>query len=223
MPLRRSFAHASLSKLAARLETVNGCAAAMNFGDLPAERAALSTLALVDLTPLPRTGFKGPGTPEWLTGQGVVLPDPNRAAPQEDGSLVLRLAPREALILGPLQGGSLVSRLDAAWPVDREGAPPRGYPVPRADSHCWFLLSGEKAPSTLAKICGVDLRPQKFGELEIAQTQAMRISVILVRDRGDPLRYHLLTDSASADYAWDCLVDAMAEFGGRPAGLSALA
>ena len=34
---------------------------------------------------------------------------------------------------------------------------------------------------------------------------------------------HLLADSASAGYAWGCLVDAMAEFGGRLAGLDALA
>jgi sarcosine oxidase subunit gamma len=59
--------------------------------------------------------------------------------------------------------------------------------------------------------------------LQVAQTQAMRLSVIVVRDDGELPAWHLLGDSAAAGYAWDCLVDAMAEFGGRPAGSSALA
>jgi glycine cleavage system aminomethyltransferase T len=32
----------------------------------------------------------------------------------------------------------------------------------------------------------------------------------------------MVADSASAVYLWSCLVDAMAEFGGRPVGLTAL-
>ena len=39
---------------------------------------------------------------------------------------------------------------------------------------------------------------------------------------GDCLAYHPLTDSASAGYMWMCRLDAMAEWGGVPVGLSAL-
>ena len=39
---------------------------------------------------------------------------------------------------------------------------------------------------------------------------------------GDFLAYHPLTDSASAGYMWMCRLDAMAEWGGVPVGLSAL-
>ena len=74
-----------------------------------------------------------------------------------------------------------------------------------------------------AKICGVDLRPGKFDDLAIAQTSIARISAIAIRDdRGGQPAYHLLCDSASANYFWDCLLDAMAEFDGRPVGLAAL-
>ncbi len=34
--------------------------------------------------------------------------------------------------------------------------------------------------------------------------------------------YHLFADNPSAEYFWDCLLDAMAEFDGRPVGLTAL-
>jgi sarcosine oxidase subunit gamma len=36
------------------------------------------------------------------------------------------------------------------------------------------------------------------------------------------LAYHVLADSASAPYLWDCLIDAMAEFGGGPVGVDEL-
>ena len=34
--------------------------------------------------------------------------------------------------------------------------------------------------------------------------------------------YHLLADSASAEYFWTCLTDAMAELEGKPIGLAAV-
>ena len=53
---------------------------------------------------------------------------------------------------------------------------PIGYPVPRADSHCWFALSGLHAAEMFAKICGVDLRAHRFAEGAIAQTSVARMT-----------------------------------------------
>jgi sarcosine oxidase, subunit gamma len=189
------------------------------------DASALAELALVDLSLRPRTGFKGRGTPEWLGEQGLILPEPNRAVRQTDGTLAVRLAPREVLLLAPWTGagGGLVERLDAAWPEGREAeGPPRGYPVPRGDSHFWFLLTGCHVPAMLAKLCGIDFRTHRFAPLQVAQTQAVRLSVIVVRDDTPLPAWHLLADSASADYVWTCLVDAMQEFGGRQVGSDAL-
>ena len=47
-------------------------------------------------------------------------------------------------------------------------------------------------------------------------------AVVIRDDRGGVLAYHLLGDSASAEYLWDCLNDAMAEFDGAPVGLAAV-
>lgn len=223
VPFRRSFVDARLKAADARFPERGGHGGALDYGDLAAERAALARLALVDLSLLPRIGFKGPGTPEWLAAMNLELPAPNRARRQADGALVARLAPREALLLAREEGP--LARLEAAWRQARRDRPgePIGYPVPRADSHFWFLVTGTQAPAMLAKLCGVDLRPHRFEPLQVAQTQAMRLSAIVIRDDGDLPAWHLLADSASAEYAWDCLVDAMAEFGGRPAGLDALA
>jgi sarcosine oxidase subunit gamma len=224
--LRRSFVARALLAAGARFGEENGAAVAVDFGDPAGEAEAARRLGLADLSPLPRAGFKGKGTAEWLAAQGVRVPEhSNQAVAQEGGALAARLAPGEVLILGALAGGDdLPARLTAAWaqaPVPpRE---PRGYPVPRADSHAWFLITGACAPSMFAKICGVDLRPQEFAPGRIAQTSIARISGVIIRDdAGGSPAFHLLCDSASAAYLWGCLHDAMAEFDGIPIGLHAL-
>ena len=227
---RRSFAYRKLAAAGAGFEAVNGAATAMDFGDPEAESAVARRLGLADLSPLPRTGFKGAGTADWLAGQGLAVPDrSNRAQRQADDLLAARLAPGELLILGGLDGDAgPVDRLDRAWqdaPIPPET--PRGFPVPRAHTNAWYRLSGSAAPAMFAKLCGVDLRTHKFTDLDIAQTQIARISGIIIRDdlgTGDAAvpAFHLVFDSASAAYLWDCLIDAMAEFDGGLVGLSAL-
>ena len=224
--LRRSFCYRRLDALGANYAEINRGAAPLDFGDAEAETEAAKAMALADLSMLPRTGFKGSGTPEWLADQGVKVPEEsNRTARQEGGALAARLAPAELLILGDESGdGALIDKLNAAWWAEpRPPETPRGFPVPRQDSHAWFLVSGARAAEMFAKICAVDLRPHKFEDLQIAQTSVARLSAVVIRnDRGGTLAYHLLFDSASATYLWDVLIDAMEEFDGRPVGLTAV-
>jgi sarcosine oxidase subunit gamma len=185
-------------------------------------RETLARLGLVDLSPLPRIGFKGRSTISAMQAAGLkVESPPNRAFRQSDGGLCAVLAPTEILLLSGLGGDATLSRrLEAGWSIDQANGT---YLVPRASTHAWFRITGKFAPAMFAKICGVDLRPQKFPELSIAQTSVFRLTGIVIReDAGGTPGYHLLADSASAEYAWDCLIDAMAEFDGRPAGLAAL-
>jgi len=219
---RRSFVYRQLEAAGANFAEVNDAAVADDFGDPEAEAARARRLGLADLSPLPRLGFKGPGTAAWLAGQGVaVADDSNRAQPQADGTLAARLAPNEVLLLGGLDGSRApTDRLAQAWaaggmPPD----PPRGYPVPRQDSHAWFLVTGAHAAAMFAKLCAVDLRPARFAVGRIAQTVVAELSAIVIRDdRGDVPAYHLLANSAAAEYLWASLIDAMAEFDGRPVG-----
>ena len=46
--------------------------------------------------------------------------------------------------------------------------------------------------------------------------------MIVRNDLGATPAFYVLTDSASADYLWPCLVDAMQEFEGAIVGLAAL-
>ena len=220
---RRSPLYRELAAAGAQFSAWGDATIAMHCAkDRTVDVTRLRRLGLVDLCVLPRIGFKGPATPEWLSLQGLVLPDaPNRAMSQTDGGLVARLSREEHLLLAPVDGAdAAVRRLMAAY----EAARPAGvYDLPRQDSHAWLRIVGGAAPAMLAKLCGVDLRPDAFAVHCVAQTQVARLSAIIIRaDCGAVPAYHLLFDSASAVYLWACLLGAATEFDGGPAGFAAM-
>jgi len=229
--LRRSPIYRETQAAGAFCEIINNAAVPMHYGSPDSELDRARKMAIADLSGLPRTGFKGAGTIDWLQGQGLSIgPDSNMAYRQEGGALAARLAPTEIFLIDGLDAtGALVETLNAAWAWGTEK--PRkliGYPMPRQDSHAWFMITGTAAPEMFAKICGVDLRAHKFQPGQIAQTSLAKMSGIVIRD--DPIGpnggaipgYHLLADVASAEYLWGAVLDAMSEFGGAPVGLSAL-
>ncbi len=218
--LARSFVHHKLEAAGARFERVGGALLAAEMPE--GNRATLARLGIVDLSPLPRIGFKGRGTIPAMQAAGVAVDaEPNRAFRQADGGICAVLAPGEVLVLSaPTGDGALVRSLQSGWSIDNAQGT---YLVPRASTHAWFRIVGTLAPTTFAKICGVDLRPHRFADLHIAQTSIVRLSGIIIReDVGETPAFHLLVDSASAEYVWDCVMDAMAEFNGRAVGLTAL-
>ena len=169
-------------------------------------------LAMVDLSPLPRLGFKGRETIAALQARGVVLqPHPNRAFRQPDGSLCLVLGTGDVVLLGALTGeNAWLAALEVGWTMDGET---RCYPSPRRDSHAWFAISGAAASTMFAKLCAVDLRLDHFPDLAIAQTSVARLSAVVLRaDIGGCSVFHLLSDSTAARYMQNCLSDAADEF-----------
>lgn len=229
---RRSFIYRELAGLGAQFGEMNGAAIPFHFGaGREVELAAARRLALADLSVMPHAGFKGKGTVEWLTAQGLNIgPDSNKAYAQAGGELAARLAPSEIFLLDSLAGtGALMQRLNAAWQwAEAAPRPAQGYPLPRQDSHGWFMLAGEFAPSMFAKMCGVDLRRDRFADGMIAQTSVAKMGAIIIRadrkakDGRVHAAYHVLADIASAEYLWSCLMDAGQEFDIRPIGLQAL-
>ena len=224
---RRSFIYRKLAAAGAEFAEINGGAVAMRYPERrESEALTARRMALADLSVLPHGGFKGRGTVEWLTGQGLTIgADSNKAYRQTDGELAARLAPTEIFLLDSLQGtGRLINKLGSAWQwAPAAPRPQQGYPTPRQDSHGWFMVTGEKSAEMFAKICGVDLRPAHCPVGTIAQTSVAKMSATIIRaDLGSTLAYHLLADIASAEYLWMCVEDAIAEYGGGIVGLAAL-
>jgi len=203
----------------ARSQKIAGNSVITDFGESEVERErAFSLLSLIDLSPFPRAGIKGSGLSQWIESKPYdVGTESNRAYVQRDGVLIARLSPGELMLLS-----------DTADPsTDKLTSPPNAtyqcYPVSRQDSHYWFAVTGAHSPAMFAKLCGVDLSPNNFADLSIAQTSVARTSAIIVRhDIKDMLCYYLLGDSSTILYMWTCVVDAMNEFDGRMLGLRAL-
>lgn len=177
--------------------------------------------ALIDLTDLPRVGFRGVDAAEWLRERGYALPEaPNQAVLSGDGTLVARLSQTEYFLLGSLADrGQRIAAEEAGWQLGEE----RNYLLPRQDSHAWLQLSGRHVADVMAKICGVDLRSEAFPVGSIAQTSVARLNVIVINAGSAELtRFYLLCDRASVAYFQEAVLDAMGEFGGLPVSLESL-
>ena len=132
--------------------------------------------------------------------------------------MVARLSQSELLLASNLNGLS-----ESIANATQAELAERVYSLPRSDSHSWLVLCGSQAAETLAKVCGVDLRPHKFADGEIAQTSIAKINGVIVRnDLGETLSYCIFSDSSSVEFLWDSLLDAMAEFEGAAVGIQAL-
>lgn len=206
----------------ARFVDYDGRCLVADYGDVDRERRQAHTLALCDLSLTPRVGFKGRGATTWLEDHLEVMPDaPNRATALNGGGVVARLSLEEHLILDGVSAATPgVATLTESWKRER---PTRTYQLPRADSHALFVVSGELGAGMLAKLCSVDLRSTVFPGGGVAQTSVARSNAIIVRRpcRDTPC-YFLLGDASSAQYHWDCLLDAMVEYDGRAVGVEAI-
>ncbi len=201
-------------------------AVVMNYSADNSDRRVARNLGLVDLSSLPRTGFKGVGAPTWISSlDGSTPAQPNEVVRNTDGTLIARLSNEEFLVLENLPQdsgriGQLVEQSSAAAESDT-------FILPRADSHCWFAMTGEHAPECLAKVCAVDCRQHKFSNGDVAQTSLSYVNAIIIRsdllnDQNPLLCFFILCDISLAEFLWDGLLDSMSEFDGQPVGLGAL-
>ena len=219
--LRRSHIEHRLSAIGAAFEEVAGGWVAMEMDRKGDTLEKARRLGLCDLSPLPRAGFKGPGTTDWLEKMRVSPPKRLNQASLSKRVLIASLSWEEQLFLNaPSSDVNECAPFIDAWSFD---SAPGCYPLPRDDTHCWFAATGKFAADMLAKLCGVDFRLHKFADGTAAQTQLARIEGIVIRnDLGGTPAFYLLADSASANYLWSCLEDAMNEFEGVLVGLTAL-
>ena len=170
--------------------------------------ATLQHCTLLDLTDRPRVGFRGAYSAQYLQSRGFDLPQrPNQALTQADGSHVARLSQTEYFILGSAADqGQRIADEEARWELDHQP----NYLLPRHDSHAWLQLSGHSVAQVMAKLCGVDLRPQAFAPGAVAQTSVARLNTIVVNVGGDDLPcFQLLFDRASLEYFTAAVRDAM--------------
>ncbi|MDX8451394.1 hypothetical protein RFM98_01345 [Mesorhizobium sp. VK9D] len=152
------------------------------------------TLALSDLTDSPRFGLKGGGSAAWLAAQGVTLPAVNRIGDHR-GMRVLRLGSEDILLLAE-DAGERLAKVKAAW---QAAAGPKGHSSWREEGWAWMRLSGSRLAEAMSMLCALDLRAEKFGADDIAQTRVGHIEAVTFRS---PTGFDILFDiTASAHFA----------------------
>jgi hypothetical protein len=159
----------------------------------PAEvREVLRTaeLAICEMPPGARFGLKGPGASDLLTQSGLSLPTEVNQAVVADGMIALRLGAEEFWIdadgdadgdadaqahanpEGEVHGA--VAECTLAAHRERLVAALDAYPgcilLPRETSHVRLRLTGTCAPSLLARVAQVDLRPTTSPPGKVLQT-----------------------------------------------------
>lgn len=183
-------------------------------------KISAANLALIDLSVATRIGFRGVNAKSHLESVELRLPSqPNLMEKSADGALMtLRLGENEYWVLdGSTNQGLMLDELTTR-PV-----PDNCYRLYCQNSHAWFMMTGKYIEQTMAKICGVDLRSSAFPLHGIVQTSVARVNAIIVRHEVNGLAvFSILSDSSSAEYLWDCLLDAMGEFNGGVAGAEVL-
>lgn len=177
--------------------------------------------ALFDLTNLPRIGFRGIDTAEYLLGHGFELPQiPNTFITQKDGNHVARLSVTEYLLVGGFGDfGEKISDLEKNWVMDDR----LNYLLPRQDSHACLQLTGPSNALIMAKLCAVDLSEQAFAKGQVAQTSVARINAIVMNvSDAVTTKFNILCDRTMSLYLWEVLEDAIQEFNGQVLGIEAL-
>lgn len=149
-------------------------------------------VVLSDLTDKARFGLKGGGSAAWLAAQGVKPPAVNRIADHR-GMRVLRLGNEDILLLAEGAEDTL-AEVKTAW----QAAPaPKGYSSWREEGWAWMRLSGPRLAEAMSSLCALDLRPQKFGAGDIAQTRVGHIEAVTFRS---PTGFDILFDITASAY-----------------------
>lgn len=180
-------------------------------------RAGVHKLGLIDLSPLPRLGVKGNKVAAWIHKNGYRdCESPDAVSQQSDGRVLCRLSADEYLLLT-----NISAQVDSdLW---HSNGPADCFPIDRQASHSWIAVCGQHSFSVINKLCGLAVSVDTFSNKQMAQTQFAILSAVVFRldVAGTPV-FHILTDSSFIHYLWNCLIDAAAEFDGRPYGICAL-
>ena len=189
----------------------------------PYERERVQDLAIADLTPLRRYGFRGDDAAAWLVGLGFSAPpDRSHAVRHPDGHVVVLVGDRQFLVLPPLDP---VAR--GFWQtVTPPDANTRCWATPPRDGSLWFRVTGRRAPQVMTEIASTATQTSVLEDLQVMPVTVMRHAGLLVRDDlVGVVGYHILLIRASASFLWTCVSNLIADVGGvaiNPDSLTAL-
>ncbi len=181
------------------------------------EEARLQSVALADLSFLPKVGLKGPAAAQWLEARNVVPPAaPNSWHALPAGGVIASLGRSEFFIEDDAAAQTTVT-LRAALAL----ASPGVYPVIRQDAG--FALAGPRVNELLVQTCNVNFEQIGQAQQTAVMTQMIGVSVLVLRVQVNPLPvYRLWCDPTFAAYFWETIAEIAGELGGGVVGADSL-
>ena len=149
-------------------------------------------VALTDITASSRFGLKGDGSAAWLATNGISLPAVNRIGSYR-GMRVLRLGNEDILLLAEDAADALAA-LNGTW---RNAVAPKGYSSWREECWAWMRISGPATLEAMNRLCALDLRAEKFGADDIAQTRVGQVEAVAFRS---PTGFDVLFEVTASAY-----------------------
>ncbi|MEX2285466.1 MAG: hypothetical protein WD648_00175 [Planctomycetaceae bacterium] len=194
---------------------VDGMPLALRFQSDEHERQAVRTLALCDVSSLPKIGVKGPDADHWLASRGIDVPPALFDAQRlPDGGVIARVGGDDFLLeSGPT--GETVAAIAAALDV----ATGRIVHIDRQEAA--FLLAGSRALEVLLQTCGINFAEAVAGRLVMTRVAAVSCGVLPEVADDLPL-FRIWVDCSYAVYLWETLAAICEELGGSIVGAACL-
>lgn len=128
---------------------------------------------VLDRTPWPRLGLRGPGTPAWCEAAGLPFPERINTVAHGQGCRLARLGTFELLVLPDSRAAAIPGIPSGLTGVFD------GY---RDESWAWLRLEGPDWRDRLAGLTAADLRPGTVPPGSVVQTRLAGLDAVLLAD-----------------------------------------
>jgi len=211
---KRSPCHDALEHLKPAWGKFHDMPVALHFGKPETEGERIKSLALCDISVVPRMGLKGAGAAAWLKTQGLSIPENIYDwLPTGNGGLIARTGGDEFFFESGLDG-ELTPRLLAN--LDSKTA--AVYRVIRQDAA--LVLIGQNSNAVLAETCGVDFsKPES--RMVFSRVAGVSCSLLPFEVSGIPA-FRIWFDNSYGRYLFETLLSIIRDLGGDVVGLEAL-
>ncbi len=196
-------------------DVVNQTQMAMKFDTAEAEQNNRHVLGVTDVSCYQRFGVKGARAGDWLTLQGLNIPQHSNTCMQDAHTLVLRLGSAEFLLEDQLAGHTC-TKLEQ---LCQQGKISRVYKVAHADAA--FIISGDNVVNMLSELCKLDLSANVFTAEQVIMTQVADVVAIIAHQTINGISVlRLWCDGTFGAYMWKVLHQLAEEYGGGAVGLA---
>lgn len=209
-PLRLSPIDAQLRSLNGTWRDINGMPTLVA---LPTDAQYGSRLGIADVSCLTRFGVKGAHAAQWLSSQGLTIPDrPNSWRPLANGGIIARLGLTEFLIEDSFES-AIATQLSHCCQIPSA----KVYPVLRQDLA--LVLVGDRILELLRQNCSVNFQVLSLSDRPVILTSMIGVAVTVLPDvyQHTPM-YHVWCDGTFGTYFWETLREIATELGGGAIG-----